>query len=75
LSCTVAAGEFLDPSSGIDEFLLARKEWVTGRTDTNPKITTRAPSIVNGSAGTVNGGLLVVGMNFCFHEVKNGYAD
>jgi len=74
LSCTVAAGEFLDPSGSIDKFLLASKEWVTSRTDTNPEITTRAPSIVNGSAGTVNGGLLVVGMNFCFHEVKNGLA-
>ena len=64
--------ELLDATSGIDEALLACEEWMTGTTDTDAQVVNRRTGLVDSAAGALNGGFLVLGMNFGLHGYKRG---
>ena len=68
----VTAGEFLDASSGIDEFLLPGEEGMASRTDADLQVAFGAAGMVGGPTGAMDGGFFVVGMNICFHSLEKG---
>ena len=68
----VATGEFLDPAGGIDEFLLAGKERMAGRADTDLDVALGGTSAIISAAGATDDALVIVGMNICFHGLEKG---
>jgi hypothetical protein len=70
LRACVTAGEFLDPASGIDEFLFARKERMASSADTDLDIALRGTGVIDRAARARNRSFAVVGMNICFHGFK-----
>ncbi len=72
LRACVTAGEFLDAARGIDEFLLAGEEGMARCADTHFDVALGGPCVVNRTARTRDVGLLVIGMNICFHGLEKG---
>ena len=68
LAETVLAAELVDPATGVDDFLLARVERMTGRADLDCEVLTeRAASRELVAATTGNFDIAVIGMDVGFH--------
>ena len=70
LCAAETAGEFLDATGGIDEFLLAGEEGMAGGADADLEIAAGGAHMINGATGAGDGGLDVFWMNLCFHGSK-----
>src|SRR5438094_7822416 len=67
---TVAASEFLDAASRIDELLFAGKKGMTSGTDTDPNIAMCRASVIHRAARTDHICFVILWMNLCFHLRK-----
>src|SRR6266699_4571093 len=70
---TVAAGEFFDAPSGIDELLFAREKGMTSSTNTDLNVTTRRAGVIYRAASAHDIGLVILWMNACFHLQKGAW--
>src|SRR5437667_7935019 len=67
----VFLGELLNATFGIDELPLPREEWMATGTDLDADVLLRGPGHKGGAAGATNdGGLVVLGMDALFHELR-----
>ena len=72
LRTCVTARELLDTAGGVDELLLASEEGMAGRADANLDVALGGAGVVNGPTSAGDRGLLVIGMNICFHGSEKG---
>lgn len=70
LGVAVAAGEFLDASGGINEFLFAGEKGMARRADTDLDVALGGTGVVNGPAGAGDRRFDVIGMDISFHSEK-----
>src|SRR5205814_6334080 len=64
-----------DWSSDVCSSDLTSKKWVTGRADADFDVAPRRTCVISRAARARNRGLLVVGMNICFHGLEKGVQD
>ena len=72
LHACVSTRELLDAARGIDELLFAREERMAGRADADLDVALRRAGVIDRAARAANVGLMVVGMNICFHGFGKG---
>ena len=75
LRTCVTARELLNATRGVDELLLAGEERMARRADADFDVALRGAGVVNGAARARDRGLLVIGMNICFHDSEKGVGD
>ena len=75
LACAVAASEFLDAACRIDELLLTGKEWVARGANADLDVAAGGTGVIDLTARARDGGLVVVGMDICFHGRKRDSED
>jgi hypothetical protein len=63
----VTAGEFLDASGGIDEFLFAGEKRMASGADTDSNVTPRGAGVIDRAARADHIGLVIFRMNGRFH--------
>ena len=73
-SC-VTARELLDTAGGVDELLLASEEGMARRADADFDVALRGTGVIDGATRAGDRGVLVVGMNICFHGSEKGVGD
>ena len=62
----------LDAACRIDELLLAREKRVAGGADADLDVALGGAGVINSAAGATDRGLVIVGMNICFHGFGKG---
>ena len=68
----VTTGKLLNPPSGVDEFLLAGEEGVTGSTDANFYVLASRARVVNGPTCAGDRCFVIIGVQASFHVFLNG---
>ena len=63
----VTPGKFLDAACGIDKLLFAGEKGMTSGTNANLNIATRGASMIHRAACAHDIGVIIFGMNACFH--------
>lgn len=64
----VAAGELLNATRRVDELLFTGEVGVAGCADTDLDVVLGGAGLVGGSAGTDDGGIVIIGMEAGFHK-------
>lgn len=70
LHAGITTRKFFDASCGVDKLLLARKERMARCANAHFDVGTCRTCAICGAARAMNGGLVVFGVNICFHGQK-----